>query len=281
MSDRIAVMNRGVIEQLDVAGGGLRAPAHRVRGRLHRRVEPDARRGSCRSTGDQAELRLDSGVDGARAAATASRAGRALPRGRAPGEARRSRGSRSRRRGDRPSVEGLVESSRSTSAPRRRWSCGSPATCALTVLVPERRRGRAPAAARARARGCASAGRREHMHVVPRGGGTGAGRATQTEDRGRHGRRRRHEQNERREQVSSSRLGHRARDRCDASPTDLSRRTLLQRGGAGALGLELGRLPRRLRRRQRQRRQGEATARSRRARSRRTLTSRTGRSTST
>ena len=45
MSDRIAVMNRGVVEQLDVAGGGLRAPAHRVRGRLHRRLEPDAGRG--------------------------------------------------------------------------------------------------------------------------------------------------------------------------------------------------------------------------------------------
>ena len=45
MSDRIAVMNRGVIEQLDEPGGDLRASQHHLRGRLHRRVQPDARRG--------------------------------------------------------------------------------------------------------------------------------------------------------------------------------------------------------------------------------------------
>ena len=45
MSDRIAVMNRGVIEQVDAPGGDLRAAAHRVRRRVHRRVQPDARPG--------------------------------------------------------------------------------------------------------------------------------------------------------------------------------------------------------------------------------------------
>ena len=39
MSDRIAVMRDGVIEQLDSPGGDLRPPADRVRRRLHRRDE--------------------------------------------------------------------------------------------------------------------------------------------------------------------------------------------------------------------------------------------------
>ena len=43
MSDRIAVMNRGVIEQVDGPGERLRAPADDLRRGLHRRVEPDAR----------------------------------------------------------------------------------------------------------------------------------------------------------------------------------------------------------------------------------------------
>ena len=45
MSDRIAVMNRGVVEQLDDPEEIYERPRTDVRGRLHRRVEPDARRG--------------------------------------------------------------------------------------------------------------------------------------------------------------------------------------------------------------------------------------------
>ena len=41
MSDRIAVMDGGVVEQCGVAGGGLRAADEAVRGRLHRHLEPD------------------------------------------------------------------------------------------------------------------------------------------------------------------------------------------------------------------------------------------------
>ena len=45
MSDRIAVMNSGVIEQVDEPEERLRAARDHLRGRLHRRVEPDAGRG--------------------------------------------------------------------------------------------------------------------------------------------------------------------------------------------------------------------------------------------
>ncbi len=43
MSDRIAVMNRGEIEQCDPPGGRLRAPGDDLRRRLHRGLQPDAR----------------------------------------------------------------------------------------------------------------------------------------------------------------------------------------------------------------------------------------------
>ena len=43
MSDRIAVMNQGIVEQIADAAGALRAPGDGVRGRLHRRLEPDPR----------------------------------------------------------------------------------------------------------------------------------------------------------------------------------------------------------------------------------------------
>ena len=45
MSDRIAVFNRGRIEQVGIAGRGLRATGDGVRGRLRRDVEPAQRRG--------------------------------------------------------------------------------------------------------------------------------------------------------------------------------------------------------------------------------------------
>ena len=43
MSDRIAVMNRGAIEQVDGPEEVYERPAHHLRGRLHRRLQPDAR----------------------------------------------------------------------------------------------------------------------------------------------------------------------------------------------------------------------------------------------
>ena len=45
MSDRLAVMRQGKIEQIGRARGGLREPGHRVRGRVPRRVEHAGRRG--------------------------------------------------------------------------------------------------------------------------------------------------------------------------------------------------------------------------------------------
>ena len=42
MSDRIAVMNRGRVEQVCAPGGGLRAADDQLRRRLHRRLQPDA-----------------------------------------------------------------------------------------------------------------------------------------------------------------------------------------------------------------------------------------------
>ena len=168
MSDRIAVMNRGVIEQLDAPGGGLRAPAHRVRRGLHRRLEPDARARSCRSTATQVELRLDSGADGAHAAATACARGERCHavvrpeklRGRAGRGARTPPGSRASRASSSPP---------STSAPRRRWSCGCAGDVPLTVLVPNADEAAAPALPGAGAR-VRLAWAPEHMHVVPRDG---------------------------------------------------------------------------------------------------------------
>ena len=43
MSDRVAVMSDGRIEQIGTPGRGLREPGDRVRRRLPRRVEPDGR----------------------------------------------------------------------------------------------------------------------------------------------------------------------------------------------------------------------------------------------
>ena len=45
MSDRLAVFNRGRIEQIGAAGGRLRAPGDALRRRLRGHVEPAARRG--------------------------------------------------------------------------------------------------------------------------------------------------------------------------------------------------------------------------------------------
>ena len=62
MSDRIAVMNRGRGRAGRAPGGGLRAARDHVRRRLHRRLEPDARRRSPPPQG-AGQVRLDSGVE--------------------------------------------------------------------------------------------------------------------------------------------------------------------------------------------------------------------------
>ena len=62
MSDRIAVMNHGVVEQVDAPEAVYEPSAHHVRRRLHRRVEPDAGRGRRRvrrRDGAQARRRRD------------------------------------------------------------------------------------------------------------------------------------------------------------------------------------------------------------------------------
>ena len=51
MSDRIAVMNRGQVEQVGDAGGGLRPADDELRRRLHRRLQPDAGDGRRRRAG--------------------------------------------------------------------------------------------------------------------------------------------------------------------------------------------------------------------------------------
>ena len=122
MSDRIAVMNRGRVEQVADPGGGLRATRHHLRRRLHRRLQPDAGdrvrpgRGAPRPWPDRAGADTDGFSPG-----------RALPRRGAAGEAadraaRRGGGSRGRTagRGSRGSSR-----ARSTWAPRPRSSSTS------------------------------------------------------------------------------------------------------------------------------------------------------------
>ena len=120
MSDRIAVMNQGVIEQVDDPETVYERPAHDLRRRLHRRLEPDARARSSppRTT---AQLRLDAGVTVHPGHGRHRR--RARPRRRAPGEARDPPG----RRGatDDGPASTARSSSRCTWARPRRWSSGS------------------------------------------------------------------------------------------------------------------------------------------------------------
>ena len=111
MSDRIAVMNRGVVEQVDRPRDGLRAPRDHLRRRLHRRLEPDAGRGrlgqrrgraSCASTpGRRSHARIA-------AAPTTGERAHAVVR---PEKLVLQRPASDSATGDRPSVEGQVESS--------------------------------------------------------------------------------------------------------------------------------------------------------------------------
>ena len=51
MSDRVAVFNKGRIEQIGSPARGLRAPGHRLRRRLRRRLQPRRRRAAAAITG--------------------------------------------------------------------------------------------------------------------------------------------------------------------------------------------------------------------------------------
>ena len=145
MSDRIAVMNHGVVEQLDAPEEVYERPADDLRGGLHRRLEPDAGDGRVRQRHGR-ELRLDSGArvraDGAGGLSAGERC-YAVVR---PEKLRIERARRAAGR-DGPSVEGIVESSLYLGTATqfvvrlagRRGDDGAGA---------QRRRGRAPAPAR-------------------------------------------------------------------------------------------------------------------------------------
>ena len=202
MSDRIAVMNRGVVEQLAAPEEVYERPRTEFVAGLHRRLEPDARAGrvgrrrpgaSCASTaGPRCATRGD-GVQ----------RGRALPRGRAPGEAEVAQVEEPAPAGQ-PSVEGVVEAA---------VYLGT-ATQMVVQLAgdvrahgagAERRRGRAPAAARRRRARCDSRGRRSTCtwwrRTAPLPGGSGSAMTQQTPRRSRSDRPR---EIERRETVSNS-----------------------------------------------------------------------------
>ena len=148
MSDRIAVMNDGVVEQIAEPRGGLRPSGDDLRRRLHRRVEPDA--------GASEEGRRP-GRGGARRRRQRPRFGervprrRALPRGGPPREASDPlrRGPRRRRAAKRGrdrrelALSGDRDPDR-RAAPGRRGDDGAGG---------EHRRGRAPASARRRGQG--------------------------------------------------------------------------------------------------------------------------------
>ena len=160
MSDRIAVMNNGRVEQVDVARGRLRAARDHVRRRLHRRLEPDARdgrRGRRRARHGAARQR----GRGRGRASTGSRAGERCHAVVRPEKLQidRADGAGTRRRC--PSVEGVVESSvyLGTSTQIVVELAGD---VPMTVLVPNAERGRAGAAAGRRRAGAAELGARAH-----------------------------------------------------------------------------------------------------------------------
>ena len=148
MSDRIAVMNRGRVEQVGDPEEVYERPATTfvagfigVSNLMPATVAGDRRR--CSSTAGPRSTRE---TDGARP-------GRALPRGGAAGEA----ADRDARRRAAPATAGRRsrESSRarSTSARRPRSSSTSASDVRMTVLVPNAERGRAAVACRAAAPG--------------------------------------------------------------------------------------------------------------------------------
>ena len=155
MSDRIAVMSNGVVEQVDTPENVYERPANDVRRRLHRRLQPDARH---RHLG---ERRPRHGPPRQRPRAR-DRGGRDSPRASAamPWSGRRSSSSptRAKRAADgQPSVEGVVEGSvylgTSTQIVVRLAE-----DVRMTVLVPNAERSRACAAPRRRRSGAAELG---------------------------------------------------------------------------------------------------------------------------
>ena len=161
MSDRIAVMNRGVIEQLDDPEEIYERPQHDLRGRLHRRLEPDAGRGGRdrhRNRGAAPGRRTDRARRRGR-----GRRRRARPRGRSAGEAAAALGQRRRRAPGGPSVDGQVESSLYLGTATQ-VTVRLPDDTRMTVLVPntdEEARRRLPAAGDAARLGLV---RGEHSH---------------------------------------------------------------------------------------------------------------------
>ena len=178
MSDRIAVMNGGRVEQIGRPGGGLRAAGDDLRRRLHRRLQPDARRSSTGGgRGAPRQRRRRSRVDtdglGRASAATRSCGRRSCGSTLAPRPARGARGGL-------PRVEGIVESSvylgtvdADGRRPRRR---GADRPCSCPT-----RRGRAPALARRRRAGRAQLGAGAHARGPRRVGGD-----RRTNERDRH-----------------------------------------------------------------------------------------------
>ena len=157
MSDRIAVMNRGRIEQVRAARGRLRAPDDDLRRRLHRRLQPDAGDGARRQRRPRARSSSTPGSR-SRRRPTGSRPASAATRSSAP----RSFDHRRRRRRRRP--DGWPQRrghGRELGLPRhrdpdRRRARGRRAD---DRAGPERRRVRARAPARRRRRRAPLAGR--------------------------------------------------------------------------------------------------------------------------
>ena len=127
MSDRIAVMNRGRDRAARRSRGGVRAAGDRVRGRVHRRVEPAPGRGRVgqRRRGRPAARQRPHGPHARAAGVARGERCHAVVR---PEKLRVAQGGGARARpGSRASR--ASSSRRSTSAPPRRWSCCWPATC--------------------------------------------------------------------------------------------------------------------------------------------------------
>ena len=168
MSDRIAVMNRGVIEQLDEPEEIYERPSTTfVAGFIG---VSNLMPGEVVSTGTgTVELRLDAGPT-VRAGSSRRQRRRARARGRAPREAAAALGQRGGRGGGAPASRARSRA-RSTWARPRRWSSALGDGTRMTVLVPntdEEARRRLPAAGDA-ARLTWSA---ENIHMVEGGGVT-------------------------------------------------------------------------------------------------------------
>ena len=142
MSDRIAVMNRGRVEQVGESRGRLRATRHDLRRRLHRRLQPDARH----RYGAPGEVQLDHRAQAVKArtqtgsppASTASpscarrscKSNRSIPGG-APSA-----------NGALPRVEGVVESSVYLGTATQIVVDPLGEAVRMTVLLPQRRASR-------------------------------------------------------------------------------------------------------------------------------------------